>query len=307
MNKTVISLDSWQIKTFLTCEEMFRLAYKEHQRRIVFVPPEKRYTDKGSLVHAILGIYYTLRALKPKEDRLKHGTATIQLVKKNKLVQKAGFDDKFEEFIIQRFQQYLFTYIYGDFIPTFRNGVVGVEVPFAIKLYEDDHKVYILEGRIDLIGDYLTLGKAFVDHKTQDRISNLYKKKIQFLCYSLATGLEYGVINYFGLQKELKNEVSLRQTIIHIPKSYTETFKKYIIEQVFDPIYAHEVMSKSGKSTYKRNWNSCSGPNEKWPCSYSPICEAEDPEVQALLKQQYYETVPPWSPWNEQEQTINEE
>lgn len=298
MNKTIISLDSWQIKAFETCPESFSLAFRENLRKI-WIADTKRYTDKGTLVHSILGIYYTLRALDPKTDRLKHGTATISLVKKNKLVQKAGFDADFEKFVIERFQQYLFTYMNGDFVPTFKNGVVGVEVPFAVKLYEDKYVIFILEGRIDLIGKYAGFGPLFVDHKTQDKISNYYPRKTQFLCYSLATGLEHGMINYFGLQKDLKNGISLRQKLIHIPRSFVETYKEYLIKKVFMPLF---FAMKSNKG-FEQRWNSCSGNNENSPCQYTMICEAgSNPETQVLIKKQFYEKVASWSPWNELEE-----
>jgi hypothetical protein len=291
--KTIITLDSWQIKSFLTCEESYKLAFIENLKPIRFWKDEHRYTDKGTLVHHMLATFYTMRALNPKVDRLTHGTATINLFKKNKLILNSGFDKEFESFIISRFQQYLFKYMTGDWIPTYRNGVVGVETPFAFKLYEDSERIFILEGRIDLLATDAR-GPFFCDHKTQGRISNLYARKIQFLCYALATGYEYGLINYFGLQKEYKEGETLRQKLIHIPKSVTEAFKKYLIEEVYMEIVA------SGTSAFRKNLNSCSGPDEKRPCQFAMICENSDSkERQSLIKQQFYETGTHWSPWND--------
>ena len=136
LKKTIISLDSWQIKAFLTCPESFKLAFIENLRKIIYISPDKRYTDKGSLVHSILDAFYTLRALDPSGDRLKHGNAIINLIKKNKLIIEAGFDQKFEDLIIQRFTQYLFKYSQGglDFLPLVRGTTVGVEIPFSVKI-----------------------------------------------------------------------------------------------------------------------------------------------------------------------------
>src|SRR5690349_477374 len=110
MSKIIISLDSWQIKSFLECETSFKLAYIENLRKTRIWPDANRYADKGTLGHAIMGIYYTLRALEPKKDRYAHGATTIKILKQNKLVKKFGFDDDFEALVISRFNQYLFKY-----------------------------------------------------------------------------------------------------------------------------------------------------------------------------------------------------
>jgi hypothetical protein len=255
----------------------------------------KRYADKGTLVHSMLAIFYTIRALNPTMDRYKAATTTIQLLKKNKFIQKAGFDKDFEQLMLDRFNQYLFRYHVGDFVPTIRNGVVGVETPFAMKLYEDAEKVFILEGRIDLLSANQHF-PFFVDHKTQLRFSELYARKIQFACYSLATGYQNGLINYFGLQKEYKENRTLRQKPIFIPKDYSEYFKDYLIRNVFQKIF--EI--RSGKAVWTPNLNSCSGNFESWPCDFAQVCEQrQNPEVQELLKRQFYMKVEPWSPWND--------
>ncbi len=296
---TVISLDSWQIKTFLTCEESFKLSYIENLKKTSYFETTQnhRYLDKGTLVHLILGIYYTLRALDPKTNLLIHGKETLTLVRKSKMILESGFDKDFESFLLERLLQYFILVSQTkDFIPLHVNGVVGVEVPFAIKIYEDYYKTYILEGRIDLLGSYGDIKERFIDHKTQDRVTHLYERKIQFLCYALATGFEYGMVNYFGLQKSLKNdskEGSFRQELIYIPKSYIEVFKKYLISNVFWPLW-----NRIKFNSFNKNLNSCSGVYDTQPCPYSMICEEEnDLTRQSLIKKIYFEEVKPWSPW----------
>lgn len=262
------------------------------------VDNSKRYADKGTLVHSMLAIYYTLRALEPSKDRYTHAAATIALIKKNKLIRKAGFEKDFEQLMLDRFQQYLFRYDKGDFVPTLNNGILGVETPFAVKLYEDDEKIFLLEGRIDLLSKINAL-PIFVDHKTQLRFSELYTRKIQFQCYALATGYENGVVNYFGLQKVYKEHHTIRQKLFHIPKKTTAEFKRYIVNEVYEKIWEIQRKEKY-RSEWPKNLNACAGVFESWPCDFCQVCEqAHRPDIQEALKKQYYLKVKPWSPWNE--------
>lgn len=302
MSKTIISLDSWRIKAYLTCEESYKFSYVENLRKAHIYKPAIDYTGQGTFVHSMLAIFYTMRALSPRTDRYTHSAATINIIKKNKLIKNAGLSPEFDKIVMERFQQYLFRYNTGDFIPTYRNGVIGVEVPFSIILYEDAEKIFILEGRIDLLS-VNAAGPVFIDHKTQGKVSNLYERKIQFLCYALATGYEQGAINYFGLQQKYVEGVSLRQKFFHIPKSYVAMFKEYLISEVYSKIYAAHTTGY-----FSRNLNSCSGPDEKRPCEFSQICEMHGrPEIQDLMKKQNYDVVRSWSPWNDIDDAEREE
>jgi hypothetical protein len=232
-----------------------------------------------------------MRGLNPKAQAMEHGLAAIQMFKQGKFVEKAGFEKEFLLFVIDRFNQYQFRYLQGDFIPLVKGGKPSVEIGFSTVIYEDDKYVFILEGRIDLLGLYKEF-KVFIDHKTQSRDSRLYDWKVQFLCYALATGLNRGVVNYFGLQKGYEDGKTLRHQLFYIPDWKKEEFKQYIISEVYFPI---------AQGIFKPNFNSCAGPDEKRPCAFSMICNAQHNETKQLIKQTFYHVVPAWTPWNEDE------
>lgn len=304
MPKQVIALDASKIRSVLTCEEQFKLHYVENLRKTnLYLDTKHRYADKGTLVHELLAIFYTLRALQPKVDRWKHSRVTWNLFKKNKLIEKAGFDKEFEQLVYERFMQYMAQHSLWDFVPLVKNGVVGVETPFAVRLYEDDDKIFILEGRIDLLG-YDSRGNGFCDHKTQERIGNLYERKIQFLCYALASTFNHGTINYFGLAKDYKAGMTLRRKLLYIPQDHIDWWKDYLITQVYPRMYDLSY----GIKKFARNPNACAGDFEKFQCPYTMICESfKDKERQELIKKQFYEVVPRWSPWGEDEDEREEE
>src|SRR6266699_693617 len=199
MNKFTLALDSAQLGTFKTCPQSFKFMFKQNLRLYGLSRPA---ADKGTIVHSMLDVYYTLNALNSKVDKLKHINTTVKLVKDNKLVQAYGFDGETEQFIAKRFIQYGFKYYGKDFAPIVKNNKVSVEIGFSVPIYEDKENLFILEGRIDLLTRHPDFGLMFIDNKTQDRISFLYPYKLQFMCYALATRAKYGIINYFGLQQK---------------------------------------------------------------------------------------------------------
>src|SRR5690348_15830065 len=78
-----------------------------------------------------------------------------------------------------RFREYCYTYINNDVIPA---SPEHVEVGFSEVVYESASRLYLLEGRIDIMGTLQGLN-TIVDLKFQGRTRELYKKSIQFRNY----------------------------------------------------------------------------------------------------------------------------
>lgn len=303
-SKLVIELDSSQIKTYLMCPQLYNLAYRKHLRKTWITPQFKKdYSGQGTYVHKLLDCYYNLRALNPSKNSLEHATAALSLFQSLQFRDKLGLPKEFETLVNVRFMQYCIKNSVADYNPIVRNGVPATEVKFSVKIYEDENVVFILIGRIDLLCTVKSHSgyelNAFVDHKTQERKSDLYEWKPQFLCYALATGFNYGGFNYFGLQKEYDEKVTLRRDFNYIPDFKIQSWKKYIIENVYWPIAAMLGSLGHSEDVWEQRLVTCAGPDEKRPCDFIEVCNAETDELKASITRQFYEVVPAWSPWND--------
>ena len=295
MSKTIITLDSSQIKQFLICPESWNLKYQQQLRKSGYWT--KKYADAGTIFHYLLDRYYTFKSFEKEKDPIKCANNAVKLLKIHGLENELGISDEDRAFIRERFTQYSFNYM-NDPMRVLGSGTkLGVETGFSVVIYEDAHYIFVLEGKIDLLAD---LGGiiCFVDHKTRARSDlNLYGLKIQFLCYSLATGFRYGMYNYIGMAAKYDPKKTFERKLHYIPEWRVKEFKEYIIENV----YRH--LANKQHYTMPRNLNSCSGPDEKRPCEYCMLCDnRNDQKIYDGIKKQFYEKAPRWSPWSVEEE-----
>lgn len=293
--KLIITLDASQIHEFMTCEQRWHYGYVENLR---LADMQTEAMDKGTLVHKLLETYYFYKA----EDcdgltQMQLGEKTVEAFKVNNYTGRAGFPKDTENFLINRFIAYLMYYSGNrDLEPITNNGVPGVELGFSKILFEDENVVYIVEGKIDLIhvvGENL----AWTDHKSQDRLNNLYNFKPQFLTYAWATGYDYGGINYFGMQKEVK-DYTFRRTFVHYPRWMRERWEGKMLK-VFRQV---EHMKRDPTCCgIEMNLNSCAGAFESHPCPFTQLCETENDEMRENIKAFKYKKVEKWSPWKIEE------
>lgn len=292
-SKQIITLDSSQIKQYLTCPESFNLMYNQDLRKSYFWSQD--YADRGTLFHSLCDLFYTFRALNPNEDRIAQLNVVVKLFKENRLFDQFDLPKDQELTIIQRFTQYVMRYFGSDFNVLMKNNVPAVEVGFSEILYEDEEVIYILEGRIDLLVKVEGLGNVFVDHKTRERNDgDLYGWKPQFLCYALATKFNYGMYNYIGTAKGYDEKETFKRQLVHIPQWKIEEWHRFIIANVYNKIYA---IKRFDITSWLKNFNSCSGAWEKKPCQFTQICETHKTEQKELIKATYFEKVKKWSPW----------
>lgn len=307
MSKLVITLDSTALRSFMTCEQQWAYAYVENLRRF---NETTIYLDKGTLVHKLLEVFYTLRALRPREDRYAHQKIVVDLFKKGKLLKTSGLDKTEEDFICGRFLQYVMKYMSYDFVPQMRNGKVGVEIGFSKVLYEDEQVICIVEGKIDLLsktphpnGGF----DCFVDNKSQEQKKDLYPYKIQFLTYAWATGFRWGYINYFRLQEKYSETETFRRELIYFDAWQVEKWKSQALKvffKVYETMIKYQIDNQDDLKgwMFNQNLNSCAGPDEKRPCYFTKICE--NPGKDEAIKKVYYDKVAKWVPWNKEELSL---
>lgn len=284
MSKTTIIRDSTQISTFLDCPRMWQLSHSE--RLTLSLGRVNDPMAMGTLLHKYMEIYYKGRASgfsinnsmekaldfnpdKPPDELFPLDTAKRDLVK-------------------ERFRVYAYTYSMDDFIPLSPDHV---EVGFSYKLYEDDEKLYILEGRYDILADHRGM-RTWVDHKGQMRMRDLYNKSVQFRNYDLVTEASIACINYIRLTQKVDSTTYVRKWVSF--SSVERAFWKRRLIQIYDKMLEYE---RNGITPNDYNWGMCSG-KFGYPCEFTSLCEESYlPDVVEQKKKQLYHIREEWKPW----------
>lgn len=301
--KFTLILDSSQIGLFLTCNQLWNLSARE-QIQIKRTREFRETMLMGTYGHAILDSYYKGKAAGKNfalalNEALKFdidnyyckcgllisqhpSTDCTQLE-----IVPFELDREKRKIVRDRVQMYAYHWNSenADFEPLNQESV---ETGFSVKLYEDDEKLYILEGRIDLIAKLQGLD-CIVDHKFQARESELYVNSIQFKNYCLATRMPMMVINYIRFASG-KSTTFVRSIISRTSQDNANWHGELIT--IYDKI-AHIIMNNQ---TFEKNWNSCGG---QWGqnCQFIQLCECYDSEIRESRKQQHYEPKRQFRPW----------
>ena len=360
MSKTILILDSSQIDTFLTCPTQWYYSYKRrlipnnarentpmdmgtygHKLLEIIYKERAKGNDKNALDVAFA---YDI----DKETcRCAHGQETHGYKKLTRkeipeldciseetigACQSIGCTCKgFEPiefplsapdraFVRNRVLDYTFVEGVGipELIPT---SPEHVEVGFSHKLYEDENRLYILEGRIDLLGQIANnCTDGWADHKFQSRERDLYLKSIQFRNYSMVTGLSIGVVNYIRFAKKVEKDKTFKRSIISFSRLEIEAWRQNLI-RIYSRIenaltFLQEVPidkrwysaitylqeASDDKQWYQeddtlRNRAACSG-KFGYPCDYTQLCENFfAPDLIKIYESSEYKQKPEWRPW----------
>ena len=208
-------------------------------------------------------------------------------------------------FVRQRVEEY--TFVEGVTIPELRaESPDHVEVGFSENIYEDDERLYILEGRIDLIGQIASnCPEGWADHKFQARERDLYLKSIQFRNYSMVTKLGLGVVNYIRFAKKIEKDKTFKRSIISFSRLEMESWKENLIqifnrvENSLSPMVDLGVKDAQwySRADTLRNRGACSG-RFGYKCEYTQLCEeSHTPQLIQLIEQSSYKVKPPWRSW----------
>ena len=308
--KFIFSMDSSQIKQFMICPLSWYLQYQVNPEiagsknlKLKTAYPKGGGADKGTYVHKLNDVFFSLRAAQRTQSSQAHAHAAMEFIKTAGTADALGIGKDDERFLLERFLQFVLHHDSrkDELIPIKDpEGNPGVEVPFSKVLFEDADRMYIVEGRIDLLC-MLNRGqvKAWADHKTQSRFNDLYHWKPQFLTYAWATGFNYGLINYIGLQQKI-NANTFRYVPIEFPEWKIEEWAdkmlqcfRVIEEGLTGPIDPLQYF-------YNRKIEaSCGGAFESTPCMFTKLCEIEpwNQRLKDFVMEREFELVEKWQPW----------
>lgn len=318
--KTILTLDSSQIDTFLTCPQYWQYCYKENLVPADLPTTKGKAMMMGTYGHKLLEIYYKAKSIGESQTNCidqalafdidketckcghsheKHArTLEINNCDDCDCVQFQGEPFPLEkpdrEQVRKRFREYSYIYTQNDLRPTSPDHV---EVGFSHKLYEDETNVFVLEGRIDIASAVLNGQQVWVDHKFQLSRHDLYLKSIQFRNYSLVlketTGEQYfGLVNYIGFAKEIKKD-TISRAVISFGPGELEWWKNELIKQ-FARIAATIVTYQPNEMP--KNWSACPG-KYGYECDYTKLCNERNNDVKEVMKKNLYTIRKEWKPW----------
>lgn len=323
MSKFTLVVDSSQISSFLECPQKWAFYYLKRLEPINVYTDE--HMDMGTYGHKLLDIYYRLKfrglglndALEkvfeynPDEDICECGCSKefhclvsalgIEECKKCKKCMKFRahpfpLTTKVRSTIRKRFREYVFKYQQDDIMPLSEQHV---EVGFSEPVYEDSDNLFVLEGRIDLVGTLQGL-ECITDHKFQTKTHWLYPKSIQLKNYCLVAKKPVAVINYVRLQDKIQPD-SLSRDLVTFNSVELNAWHKRLVQIYFR---MKKTLLAAGGKELERNWNSCYGGRLTYDkdkpqyCWYRDLCEEVDPKAaEAKEKQLFKIKENAWKPW----------
>jgi hypothetical protein len=302
VSRQVLIADSTQISAFLECPEYYNL---KHKQNLGLDTEVDEPIMAGTFGHKLLDIYYANLHLGVDK--------AVELAQSFEPPIEFNLSLDLISLIRGRFNLYWMTYSRKDIVPLTKRihkiefkwigpfiaknsreypidrypNVALVEQGFSYELLNTSEYLFVLEGRIDLIGE-INGTKLWADHKFQFRKRDLYNKSIQFRNYSLVTDLSMGIINYIRLHKETSKD-TLKRDLVTFSPAERRHWKQELTE-----IFIKMVKTiKSG--SFERNRDSCPG-KFGYKCEFTPICDEYDPLIQVEIKKRYKE-IPVWKPW----------
>lgn len=211
--------------------------------------------------------------------------------------------------VLDRFWEY--AQFEGMAIPLLRaKSPDHVETGFSKKIYEDDERLYILEGRIDFLGQIAgNVPEGWADHKWQMRARDLYLKPIQFRNYSLATELTIGVVNYVRMMKKFDPKETVKRAIISFSRQEMQWWADQLPKRFMQvenaikaPVFLMGQDLEKGQqwklpSDELRRRSACSGKFD-YPCGFVSLCEnAFNPAFVQIMQETDFKQRPIWRPW----------
>ena len=295
MSRKILILDSSQLQQYGECPEMWHLSNEEN---LTLSNEIRDDFAMGTYGHKLLEIYYT---------ELRNSTLQGALAAINNYQLPDGYPlgQERRETVFNRIRDYWMKYTtVGDilvgtrqqsFIDIDNDGfsctgyreVPLVEKGFSFPLLDTNEYLFVLEGKIDLIG-WMSGMELFMDHKFQTRSHQLYTKTIQFRNYAMVTGFKTGIINYIRLHKEITKDTLERKIISFAPGELND-WKKELIDTFIS------ISKKMGQDQYK-NRAACIG-RYGFPCQYVKICDERDLVTIQAIKETLYKKKEHWTPW----------
>lgn len=293
MAKFALELNSHSLSYYQQCEKRFKFS----ERDLLTMKGDYYPFKRGEGIARFLALWYkakrrkySIKRLEQFEDKLfkimmrspyfKNSKSEINF--KTRKRQTVLIDDD-NLHIASRLMAYFNKYRHEKY------PIIAIEQGFSKIIYEDKYTIFSYSGRPDLVLDYGRFGIGPMDHKSESRANDIFKFNNQFAGYTWALDAKVGIVNYIGLQTDLKDGDVLRRDAFTFTENQINRWKSDTIEWYFRIL--HSIVNKK----FIRSWR-CEG--KYGACLYSSLCTSGTRKEELIkIKRDFKKLEKPYRSW----------
>lgn len=269
-NKRIVSADSQIITAYQSCPRKCRLSFIELLRGNQTIAA----IDKGSLLHDIFEVYYSLLGdcVKPNSEKFKiladnglvyvgekgnkRSIAEFAMDAGQIFAVKSTIDPGDALQVFYQCKEYFEHFQFDEWIP------VAVEQVGTRVIYEDANYKFIYNMKIDVV---MLRGNIYaaMDHKTSSRRQAPSDMTNQFMGYAWGLNSPYVLVNKIGFQKTLTRSERFERHLFSYMPSRIGEWVENTIETFFD------IVNSMDNDRWPMRFNSC---DMFTGCNYKVIC-----------------------------------
>jgi hypothetical protein len=183
------------------------------------------------------------------------------------------------EEVISTFRQYC-TYTANDGW----DRVLSVEQVASKILFEDETRIILYQGKIDLTIEISNCQLVPVDHKSSSRRGRPQQLSNQFMGYCWLLGVNNLIVNKIGFQKSLKDVEKFERYTMSYSPDMIEEWREQAIYWIL------KYIADSEQGFYPPNYTSC----DKYSgCTFQEVCRKSE-EVREYKLIQLFKERPHW-------------
>lgn len=276
--KQIYVVDSQILNTAQECARKANYTFNKSLEPIV----KPDYFEKGDMLHQMLASYYRLRKHRARWAQNNHSHADIVEICVNigrQSATKMSLDISTVEDVVRTFIEYC-TYTANDNW----DQVLAVEEVASKILYEDEERIILYQGKIDLTIAISNCNLIPVDHKSSSRRGKPSYHSNQFKGYCWLLGVNTIIINKIGFQKTLKDNEKFERHTISYPSDLIDEWKENSIYTLL------KYIEDGNAGFYPPNFTSC----DKYSgCVFDEVCR-KSREIREFKLTQLFVERPAW-------------
>jgi len=305
IKKKNIILDASMFTAYMKCARYFNFVYN---MQLIDIDGKGNSLEAGSIVHAILEIYYTnlingfsrslsitagmiageeyyFGCLDCKQNKcIKHKKSDPYLGCKNVPLESDKYIVGYN-WIVKTMEMYFQHYMSDPFIPSESETVKGKV------LYEDDEIRILWKAKIDVVVNVGQPKTVSMDHKSRKIDRKMGDIDNQFMGQCLIMGTNNMIINKIGFQSSLKPaEKFVRETMSYTSDRLNEWRNEILPGKVY------EFLSSIDLDKWDPRFTSCQ--NQYGFCDFYEVCRLDRGLREGKLKELFM-VGPKWDPSNE--------
>jgi len=305
IKKKNIIFDASMFTAFMKCARYYDFVYN---MQLVDIDGKSNSLEAGSIVHAILEIYYTnlingfSRSLSiasgmaageeyyfgcldcKKELCNKHKKSDPYLGCKNVPMESEKYEVGYN-WIVKTMEQYFFHYTSDTFNPLESETVKGKV------LYEDDEIRILWKAKIDVIINAGLSKSISMDHKTTKIDRKMSDLSNQFMGQCCILGTNNVIVNKIGFQSSLKPVDKFKREMFSYTSDRLDEWKNVIL-----PNEVYKFLNCIDFDKWEPRLTSCQ--NQYGFCDFYEVCRLDRGLREGKLKEMF-KVGPKWDPSNE--------